>query len=71
MDGKVLELFKSVTESPEPIDDIHHARPSFYITPNHVQVSQRTRKVPTLFASTQMSLVSSDSNKKVETAVNR
>ena len=41
-DNEVLELYKSVTKSSEPIDDIQFTRPSFFIIPSHVQVSLRT-----------------------------
>ena len=37
-----MELYKSVTMSSEPIGDIQLTRPSFVITPSHVQVSLRT-----------------------------
>ena len=39
MGVQVVKLFKSVIESTEPMGDIEHTRPSFYITPTHVQVS--------------------------------
>ena len=37
-----MELYKSVTMSSEPIGDIQLTRPSFFITPSHVQVSLPT-----------------------------
>ena len=42
LNNEVLELYKSVAMSSEPIDDIQLTRPSFFISPSHVQVSLHT-----------------------------